>query len=286
MADTTVKNELAFLQGVDTVAFFRQKSKEREMEGQLLPWQTSLSFDPQRGSDTNQTKDGVVPTTSSLETDFEVEFTNNTSRLADLMYDSLFDGEKLEAWIIYRNRRNAEGKLFAWYMQVTVSEDSNDNDPDDNSTRDVTFAVSGTPKRGWLTLPDDAQEQIDYIFRGIGKVTDEDQTGGGDAWKKEDAGVNVVTPDDAPATILTTGVTAEPISVEVGKTAKLTPVVTPPNASDVTTITYASDDEKTATVASDGTVTGVNAGATDITVTAHAAKDFTAKAHVTVTASK
>lgn len=184
-------NELAYLQGMDTVAFFRQLSKAKEVEGQLLPWQTSLSFDPQRDSDTNQTKDGVVTTSSSVETDFEVEFINNTSALADMMYDSLFDGEKLEGWIVYRNRRNATGKYFAWYMQVTVSEDSNDNDPDDNSTRDVTFAVSGTPKRGWLELPKEAQEQIDYIFRGLGKVTDEDEAGGGTGWVAADAGTNV-----------------------------------------------------------------------------------------------
>lgn len=195
MADT---NELAYLQGIDTLAFFRKQSEAATAEGQLMPWQTSLSFDPQRDSDTNPTKDGVVTTSSSVETDFEVEFINNTSRMADMMYDSLFDGEKLEAWIVYRNRRNSAGKYFAWYMQVTVTEDSNDNDPDDNSTRDVSFAVSGTPKRGWLDLPTEAQEQIDYIFRGLGTISDSDKTGGGTAWTAADAGTNVSDPVVTP----------------------------------------------------------------------------------------
>lgn len=203
-------NELGYLQGMDTVAFFRPLSKAKEMEGQLLPWQTSLSFDPQRDSDTNQTKDGVVTTSSSVETDFEVEFINNTSSIADMMYDSLFDGIKLEGWIVYRNRRNAEGKYFAWYMQVTVSEDSNDNDPDDNSTRDTTFSVSGTPKRGWLELPQDAQAQIDYIFHGLGKVTDEDAQGGGTSWRDGDAGTNVPDTGSKPS---------EPKSVAAAPTA-------------------------------------------------------------------
>lgn len=190
--------ELKFLQGMDTVAFFRKLSKSATEEGHLLPWQTSLSFDPQRDSDTNPTKDGAVQTSSSVETDFEVEFTNNTSAIADEMYDSLFNGDVMEGWIVYRNRRNTEGKYFAFYLQATVSEDSNDNDPDDNSTRDVSFAVSGTPKRGWLELPESAQEAIDYIFRGLGKVTDADTTGGGTAWKEEDAGTNVNNPTTAP----------------------------------------------------------------------------------------
>ncbi|WP_125607901.1 phage tail protein [Lapidilactobacillus bayanensis] len=188
------ENELTYLQGIDTLAFARKLVEAKTKEGTLIPWQTSLSFDPQRDSDTNPTKDGVVTTSSSVETDFEVEFINNTSAIADAMYDSLFEGDKLEAWIVYRNRRNAAGKYFAWYLQATVSEDSNDNDPDDNSTRDVSFAVSGTPKRGWLELPAQAQEQIDYVFRGLGVVTDEDETGGGDKWAAEDAGTNVTDP--------------------------------------------------------------------------------------------
>ncbi|KRN29233.1 phage major tail protein [Lactobacillus selangorensis] len=200
MADS---NELAYLQGIDTLAFFRKLKDASLKEGELMPWQTSLSFDPQRDSDTNPTKDGMVTTSSAVETDFEVEFTNNTSAIADAMYDSLFDGEVLEGWIVYRKRQNAEGKYFAWYLRCTVSEDSNDNDPDDNSTRDVTFAVNGKPKRGWLDLPDSAQETIDYVFRGLGAVTDSDANGGGDAWTDSDAGTNVTPVDpNKQATLL------------------------------------------------------------------------------------
>ncbi|EKQ18034.1 hypothetical protein LCAUCD174_2043 [Lacticaseibacillus paracasei] len=78
------------------------------------------------------------------------------------------------------------------YMQVTVQEDSSDNDPDDHSTRDVTFSVNGTPKRGWTTLDDETQEQVDYVFLGVGKVTDTDKTGGGVQWDSDkDPGTSV-----------------------------------------------------------------------------------------------
>jgi TP901-1 family phage major tail protein len=281
----TVANEIKYLQGVDTVAFFRQLSKAGREQGRLMPWQTSLSFDPQRNSDTNPTKDGMVSTTSSVETDFEVEFTNNTSALADLMYDSLFDGEKLEAWIVYRNRRNNEGKYFAWYMHVFVSEDSNDNDPDDNSNRDVTFSVDGTPKRGWLTLPSDAQAEIDYIFRGIEPVTDGNATGGGTAWDKDkDPGTNVEQPDATDQLVAVTGVTVDPTAadVQVGNTVKLNATVAPDNATDKT-VTWSTSDTKLATVGADGTVTGVAVGSPIITATAGGK---TATATITVTAGE
>lgn len=179
------------LQGMDTVAYFRLLENAATEKGQLIPYQTSLSFDPQRDSDTTKTKDGGVPTSSSLETEVEVEFVNNISKVADQIYDALLDNEDVEVWIMQRKRKNSEGKYFAWYMQGTVSEDSNDNDADDNSTRDVTFTVNGTPKRGWMTLPSEAQAELDYVFRGIDTVTvakNDGSDGDGKAYVPGDAG--------------------------------------------------------------------------------------------------
>lgn len=191
-------NELKVLEGMDVVALARKHSDQATVSGQVIPWQTSLSFDPSIKTDSTVTKDGNVATRGSAETDLEVEFLNNTAAIADVMYDSLFDGELLDFWIIYRKRKNSDGKYYAWYMQVTVQEDSSDNDPDDHSTRDVTFSVNGTPKRGWTTLDDTTQEQVDYVFLGVGRVTDTDKTGGGTVWNKTvDPGTN--TAGTAPA---------------------------------------------------------------------------------------
>ena len=89
-------------------------------------------------------------------------------------------------WIINRF-------IFKWYVQTSVSEDSNDNDADDNSTRDVTFSVDGTPKRGWTALSDQQSSDVDYVFRGLDIVTGtgDAETNGGTAWDKAtDGGVN------------------------------------------------------------------------------------------------
>lgn len=181
---------LKTLKGINAVAFARKLSEAQNKEAELIPWQTSLSFDPSRDSDSTATKDGAVNTQSSVETDLETEFINNTSAIADAFYDSLFDGDKIEFWIVHKDRKNADGKYFAWYMQTSVSEDSNDNDADDNSTRDVTFAVDGTPKRGWTALTTQQESDIDYVFRGLDAYTAEDN-GNGTAWDKTtDAGVS------------------------------------------------------------------------------------------------
>lgn len=181
--------EVQALQGIDTLLYARLLENEDKEDGQLIPYQTSLSFDPQRDSDSTATKSGNVATTSSLETDLEVEFVDNISKIADDLYTSLFKNKRIEAWIVKRKRVNDKGQYFAWYMRGTVTEDSNDNDPDDNATRDVTFTIDGTPKRGWLTLPESAQEEIDYVFRGLGKITSSDDNGQGTDWAEEDAGI-------------------------------------------------------------------------------------------------
>lgn len=191
--------DIQILQGLDTVAYVRLKKNSATEAGQLIPYQTSLDFDPQRDTDTTQTKMGGVPTTSSLETDLEIEFVNNISKVSDDLMTSLLKNEDIEVWIVYRKRKNAEGKYFAWYMQGIVSEDENENDPDDNSTRDVTFTIKGEPQRGWLTLSDEAEEELAYVFQGVGAVTDSDKTGGGAAYVDSDAGVGSDTGSAAPA---------------------------------------------------------------------------------------
>lgn len=199
-----MKAEVPALQGIDVLLFARKLSEADKKDGQLIPYQTSLSFDPQRDSDTNATKSGTVSTSSSLETDLEVEFTNNWSEIADQLWDSLFDNEKMEFWIIYRKRKNKDGKYFCFYMRGTVKEDSNDNDPDDTSNRDTSIAVDGKPLRGWTDLSDEAEEQMAYIFRGVGKIDgapkNDGTDGGGRAWTSGDAGTGADT-DDATSVL-------------------------------------------------------------------------------------
>lgn len=187
------------VQGMDVVAYVRLYENASKEAGQLIPYQTSLSFDPQRDSDTTQTKDGVVSTTSSLETEIEVEFVNNISKVSDDLYDALIKNKRVEIWIVNlarrRNKETDKIEYHTWYAQGKVSEDSNDNDPDDNSTRDVTFTVEGEPQRGWTEMPEESREELAYVFRGLGVASGSDETGKGTAWKDADRGTGAETID-------------------------------------------------------------------------------------------
>ena len=184
------------IQGVNVVVYARKLAEASKVAGQLIPYQTSLSIDPQRDSDKKKTKSGTVTTTSSLETDFKFEFVNNWSKIADQLLDSIFDNEEMEFWAVNRQRKNADGQYYALYLRGKVTEDSNDNDPDDVSSRETTITVDYGPVRGWVTLSEEQEAELAYIFRGVGAIEgtpkNDGTDGAGKAWNKEtDAGQGV-----------------------------------------------------------------------------------------------
>ncbi len=158
------------LHGKDTFLFVRKLKDAKTAEGKLIPFQTSLTFDMSRDSDTTQTKSGPVTSAGGIETELSVELVNNTSAILDALQDSLLSGDKLEFWVIFAGRKNAQGHA------------------DDLSTREISFGVDGTPKRGWTTLPQSAQEAIEYVYRGLEAMGENETTG--TAWKDADAGIN------------------------------------------------------------------------------------------------
>lgn len=188
--------DLEKIQGVNVVVYARKLAEAAKVAGQLIPYQTSLSIDPQRDSDKKKTKSGTVTTTSSLETDFKFEFVNNWSKIADQLLDSIFDNEEMEFWAVNRQRKNADGQYYALYLRGKVTEDSNDNDPDDVSSRETTITVDYGPVRGWVTLSEEQEAELAYIFRGVGAIEgtpkNDGTDGAGKAWNKEtDAGQGV-----------------------------------------------------------------------------------------------
>lgn len=186
-------NNLEQIQGVNVVVYARKLAEAAKVAGQLIPYQTSLNIDPQRDSDKKKTKSGTVTTTSSLETDFKFEFVNNWSKIADQLLDSIFDNEEMEFWAVNRQRKNSEGQYYALYLRGKVTEDSNDNDPDDVSSRETTITVDYGPVRGWVKLSEEQEAELAYIFRGVGAIEgtpkNDGTDGAGKAWNKEtDAG--------------------------------------------------------------------------------------------------
>lgn len=176
------------IMGIDNIGFFRLLSEDHKMPAQLIPHQTSFDFDMSRDADSTATKDGSIAVPAGLETELTNEFIDAISYTSDAIATAILNGEQVEIWMVNRRRKNAQGKYFGWYIRGYVTEDSGSNDADDASTREITFNATGAPKRGWVTLTKEMEEEIDFGFRGLAAITDDDATGDGTAWTKEDTG--------------------------------------------------------------------------------------------------
>ena len=164
-------NQLEAIQGQDKLLYIRPLSKQGIENAILIPLQTSLTFDPSRKVTSTSTKSGTISARGTVETKLEADIIESINEANDQITEALIDDEKLEAWVVYR-KRVKDGKVFAWYMQGYITEDSEAANPDANATRKLTFTVEGTPKRGWTKLPDDLQEELDYVFKGLGVADD------------------------------------------------------------------------------------------------------------------
>lgn len=176
------------IMGIDNIGFFRLLAEDHKMAAQLIPHQTSFDFDMTRDADSTATKDGSIAVPAGLKTELTNKFIDAISYVSDAIATAILNGEQVEIWMVNRRRKNTAGKYFGWYIRGYVTEDSGSNDADDSSTREITFNATGAPKRGWMTLTKEMEEEIDFGFRGLAAITDGDANGDGTAWTKDDTG--------------------------------------------------------------------------------------------------
>jgi len=183
-------NEFTATQGMDKILFLRKLADAANKDAMRLSLQTTHTLTVSSDSDSTATKDGNVNTISPAETELEVENLASADETNDLLWDSVENHEKVEAWEVDLSRKNDAGQYYAKYMQGVVNEMESDNDADDNSTGDASFSIDGIPQRGWVTLTEETKAALAYAFRGLKALTDDDSNGGGvsaEDYEKEQA---------------------------------------------------------------------------------------------------
>lgn len=180
--------DLTVLQGSNTFAFVRPLSEAGTSKGLLVPYQTNANFEISRSSKSKETKSGSIPTLASPQTDLEIDFLDSTDPTSAKIYDSILNASTLEIWLV-KTDYVKDGKYFSWYMRGMPQKDASDNDADGQSARKVKFSIQGEPQRGWTALPEEAQEEINYVYRGLDTVSapkNDGTDGGGKAWSSAD----------------------------------------------------------------------------------------------------
>ncbi|MCQ2569293.1 MAG: phage tail tube protein [Limosilactobacillus sp.] len=147
----------------------------------VIPQVTKGDYDLSRDTNDTDTKNGKLVTVSNVTVEPKVEVIDTDSR--ELMYltDSFMKDKPLEHWHLFLDRKNDDGKYFAFYSQVRVTEDSQGSDSGDFATRKFTFTPKSGVTYGYTPLPDGiTEEDLDSLeFIGTNPVTSSDPTGGG-----------------------------------------------------------------------------------------------------------
>lgn len=183
------------LQGKNEIFFVRALKDAKTKPATMIPYLTSGTVNQSRSTTNTETKSGTVHSVGSLTTTMSANFEDAIAEVADEIREAITKAEKIEVWEV-RLDRVKDGKYWARYAQGYVTQDNSTNAPNAVATRAVTFTVEGEPKEGWTTMPDGAQEEIDYVFKGLGVLSSDDDKGGGIEWNEasdKGAGTN-----DAP----------------------------------------------------------------------------------------
>lgn len=179
MSDSNQQVQL--LQGKNEVFFVRLLKNAGTEAAMLIPYLTSGSVNQSRSTTNTETKSGTVHAVGSLTTTMSANFEDAISKVGDEIREAITNAAKIEVWEV-RLDRVKNGKNWARYAQGYVTQDNGTNAPNAVSTRAVTFTIEGQPQEGWTAVPEESQEEINYVFKGLGANDT------GTAWTDSDVG--------------------------------------------------------------------------------------------------
>lgn len=173
--------QVQILQGKNEVILFRLAKNAGKESAKLVPYLTSGTINRSRSTNNTETKSGTVHAIGSLSGTASFNFVDSISGVGDDIREAIDNGEKSELWS-FRLDRIKNGKYWGEYGQGYVTQDNSTNAPNATATRAVTFTPEGSWKLGWSDMPSDVQQEIDYVFKGVGA------NDAGEAWTDSDVG--------------------------------------------------------------------------------------------------
>lgn len=161
------------IQGKKLILLFRALKDASTQKGLKLAFQTEHSVDSSLNSDTTITKDGSITTGTSVEE--EIPFTCIMGRdddTAKMLKKAHRKGEVVEMWEVDITEKDSEGKYPAEYRQGLITSYSKTANAEDLIELSCTFKVNGTAQEGLVTLTEEQEEVVQYVFRDTEIVTE------------------------------------------------------------------------------------------------------------------
>lgn len=159
------------LMGKNKILLFRKLKDASEEDATKLLYQTSHAFSFERDADSVVTKDGTVVKLGDLEGEVSsIEAVQaKEDDVADMLYDAMLDGEKLEIWEVAVDEDLEEDEKFpAIYAQGFLTSWEAEAEAEDEATYSGDFMVELIPQFGMTALPEGFdKDDVQYEFKEL-----------------------------------------------------------------------------------------------------------------------
>lgn len=132
-----------------------------------LVFQTEHTFSYNRELDAIVTKDGTVIKVGELESSVDINAIQaKEDPVADMLRDSVVEGERLELWEVNIDPDLKEDDKFpAVYCQGYLESWEPSSSAEDEAEISSTFQVDLKPQFGMATMTEEQQQTVQYAFR-------------------------------------------------------------------------------------------------------------------------
>ncbi|CAK1222697.1 phage major tail protein, TP901-1 family [Fructobacillus fructosus] len=170
--------DLATKAGGKALVFVRQLSKEADMVGTKVAYQTTYSYKLSRDSKSEDTKNGKVQKGGALDGTISLEMLSSNQDVLNDIEGAVIDNKKVEFWIVYTDTPGSKsGTYEARYMIAGITSHEETGDSDNSVSVKIEASIDdGYARKGEVTLSIDDNDDTSYGFKDLGKVTNSEQS--------------------------------------------------------------------------------------------------------------
>lgn len=171
------------IQGAQKILFLGEVvDGTSSINGARLSLQTTHNFTTSVDSNSTTTKDGNINSYSQPAQEGSIENIDSEDPTNALLRKSVEKGATLAIWEVDLSRVGTgdnANKYPAIYYQGRVTKLEKDADADDNATQKADLAIDGIGQDGYVSIPANVVDAIQYAFRDLKVAPDPDGSGTG-----------------------------------------------------------------------------------------------------------
>ena len=160
--------------GKDKILKFRRLADAKKGVAARLALQIEHTITYEANADSKMTKDGPINYSGGVNTTIEMSAVSTRDEVNTMLRQSVLKQELLEVWEIDLGAEpNEKGEYPAKYGRGLLSEWEDPANVEEAVQFTTSFNVDGELQDGYVSVPDEEIQEVQYVFRNTDIVTDD-----------------------------------------------------------------------------------------------------------------